>query len=253
MLLPLLEHFVFNKADDDSADNLAGETIRTLAALVEWLEWPQFRSLFKRYIGYLTSKEDMQKAIVRLIGGLMDGLNQAGRKNGYVTASQPAADDVEEGSETVAVADADAMDVDDEAKPANVPKTATLAPGSTLQPKKTVDLESMAFSQGGHLMSNKKCKLPEGSFKRAKKGYEEIHVPAPKQKTTAASDLVPIADLPAWAREAFPGTKSLNRVQSKLYPVAFGTDEPILLCAPTGAGKVGSLVILLYRDLNNTI
>ena len=147
----------------------------------------------------------------------------------------------------------DAMDVDDEAKPANVPKTATLAPGSTLQPKKTVDLERMAFSQGGHLMSNKKCKLPEGSFKRAKKGYEEIHVPAPKQKTTAASDLVPIADLPAWAREAFPGTKSLNRVQSKLYPVAFGTDEPILLCAPTGAGKVGSLVILLYRDLNNTI
>jgi U3 small nucleolar RNA-associated protein 20 len=115
ILLPLLEHFVFNKADDDSADNLAGETIRTLAALVEWLEWPQFRSLFKRYIGYLTSKEDMQKAIVRLIGGLMDGLNQAGRKKGYVTAAQPApAADGDEVAEVVADvdADADAMDVD---------------------------------------------------------------------------------------------------------------------------------------------
>ncbi|KAF2996478.1 U3 snoRNP protein [Curvularia kusanoi] len=113
MLLPLLEHFVFNKADDDSADNLAGETIRTLAALVEWLEWPQFRSLFKRYIGYLTSKEDMQKAIVRLIGGLMDGLNQAGKKKGYVTASQPAADKNED-SEMLADADVDTdtMDVD---------------------------------------------------------------------------------------------------------------------------------------------
>lgn len=144
----------------------------------------------------------------------------------------------------------DAMDVDDEAKPANVPKTATLAPGSTLQPKKTVDLESMAFSQGGHLMSNKKCKLPEGSFKRAKKGYEEIHVPAPKQKTTAASDLVPIADLPAWAREAFPGTKSLNRVQSKLYPVAFGTDEPILLCAPTGAGKTNVAMLTILNEMS---
>ncbi|XPS98877.1 U3 snoRNP protein [Ascochyta lentis] len=111
ILLPLLEHFVFNKADDDSADNLAGETIRTLAALVEWLEWPQFRSLFKRYIGYLTSKEDMQKAIVRLIGGLMDGLNQAGRKKGYVTASQPAAD-ADDTSEAETDADADAMDID---------------------------------------------------------------------------------------------------------------------------------------------
>ena len=131
----------------------------------------------------------------------------------------------------------DAMDVDEGTKQI-VPKTANIAPGSTVQPKATVDLESMAFSQGGHLMSNKKCKLPEGSFKRARKGYEEIHVPAPKQKPVVPGDLIPIEELPPWAREAFPGTKTLNRIQSKLYPVAFGTDEPILLCAPTGAGKV---------------
>jgi pre-mRNA-splicing helicase BRR2 len=133
----------------------------------------------------------------------------------------------------------DAMDVDDDSK-RNVPKTATLAPGSTLQPKRTVDLESMAFSQGGHLMSNKKCKLPEGSFKRARKGYEEIHVPAPKKKSIPDTELVPITDLPAWARPAFTIPK-LNPVQSKVYPIAFGTDEPILLCAPTGAGKVRSI------------
>lgn len=136
----------------------------------------------------------------------------------------------------------DAMDVD-EPKP-EVPKTATLAPGSTVQPKRTVDLESMAFSQGGHLMSNKKCKLPEGSFKRAKKGYEEIHVPAPKKKEIAAGELVPISDLPAWAREAFTVPK-LNPIQSKVYPIALGTDEPILLCAPTGAGKV-RLILSFY-------
>jgi pre-mRNA-splicing helicase BRR2 len=131
----------------------------------------------------------------------------------------------------------DAMDVDEQAKSTQVPKTATLAPGSVVQPKKTVDLESMVFSQGGHLMSNKTTKLPQGSFKRAKKGYEEIHVPAPKSKPVATGELVPITDLPEWARQGFPGLKTLNRVQSKLYPIAFGTDEPILLCAPTGAGK----------------
>ena len=131
----------------------------------------------------------------------------------------------------------DAMDVDEQAKSAQVPKTATLAPGSVVQPKKTVDLESMAFSQGGHLMSNKTTKLPQGSFKRAKKGYEEIHVPAPKSKPVVAGEFVPLTELPEWARQGFPGLKTLNRVQSKLFPVAFGTDEPILLCAPTGAGK----------------
>jgi len=132
--------------------------------------------------------------------------------------------------------ESDAMDIDNTAK-IEVPKTATLAPGSTVQPKRILDLESMAFSQGGHLMSNKKCKLPEGSLKRSKKGYEEIHVPAPKSKPATDSELVPITTLPAWARAAFTVPR-LNRVQSKLYPVAFGSEEPILLCAPTGAGKV---------------
>ncbi|KAJ7219396.1 putative RNA helicase [Mycena pura] len=141
----------------------------------------------------------------------------------------------------------DAMDVDDEVK-RQVPKTATLAPGSTLQPKRAVDLESMAFSQGGHLMSNKKCKLPEGSFKRARKGFEEIHVPAPKKKAIPDTELVPISDLPAWARPAFTVPR-LNPVQSKLFPIAFGTDEPILLCAPTGAGKTNVAMLTVLNEL----
>jgi pre-mRNA-splicing helicase BRR2 len=143
----------------------------------------------------------------------------------------------------------DVMDVD-EKKPA-VPKTATLAPGSTVQPKRMVDLESMAFSQGGHLMSNKKCKLPEGSFKRARKGYEEIHVPAPPKKQGGEDELVPVTALPEWARQAFTVPK-LNRVQSKLYPIAFGTDEPLLLCAPTGAGKVSTRPVMFspFQTLN---
>ncbi|KIM78188.1 hypothetical protein PILCRDRAFT_824660 [Piloderma croceum F 1598] len=148
-----------------------------------------------------------------------------------------------------AKAPTDAMDVDDQMKqPEAVPKTATLAPGSTVQPKRTVDLESMAFSQGGHLMSNKKCKLPDGSFKRARKGYEEIHVPAPKQKPPVAGEIVPVSDMPEWAREAFT-VPTLNRIQSKLYPVAFGTDEPILLCAPTGAGKTNVAMLTILNEM----
>ena len=90
----------------------------------------------------------------------------------------------------------DAMDVDEQAKSAQVPKTATLAPGSVVQLKKTVDLESTIFSQGGRLMSSKTTKLPQGSFKHAKKGYEEIYVPAPKSKPIATGEVVPITDLP---------------------------------------------------------
>lgn len=137
--------------------------------------------------------------------------------------------------------DGSAMQVD--AAP-SIPKT-NITAGSLVQPKGTVDLESMAFTQGGRLMTNKKCKLPEGSFKRSKKGYEEIHVPPPQKKVMKPGELVDIGDLPTWAQAAFKGAKTLNPVQSKLYPVAFGDDDPILLCAPTGAGKVG--VIHLTR------
>jgi len=135
-------------------------------------------------------------------------------------------------------ADGDAMDVDTKVAVSG-PSKGTLKPGEAAPPpRKTVDLESMAFAQGGRLMSNKKCKLPEGSFKRSKKGYEEVHVPAPKPAPLKDGELVPVSSLPEWAQAAFKGNPNLNRVQSRLYPVAFGTDEPILLCAPTGAGKV---------------
>ncbi|WFD43545.1 RNA helicase [Malassezia psittaci] len=126
---------------------------------------------------------------------------------------------------------------------------ATLAPGSTAQPRNTLDLESMAFSQGGHLNTNTKVRLPPGSFKRSKKGYEEIHIPAPDKKTVPASDLVPIKALPEWAQPAFPGATSLNAVQSKCYPVAFHSDEPMLLCAPTGAGKTNVAMLTILHEM----
>lgn len=150
-----------------------------------------------------------------------------------------------------AAAAGEVMDVDEKPQvQQNVPKTGTLAPGSTAQPRQMLDLEGMAFSQGGHLMSNKKCKLPEGSFKRSKKGYEEIHVPAPKKKDLDSSEQVPISSLPEWAQAAFPGIKHLNRVQSKLYPIAFGQDDPILLCAPTGAGKTNVAMLTFLNELS---
>ncbi|CAN9454176.1 unnamed protein product [Alternaria alternata] len=109
VLIPLLEHFVFNKGDDEAADSLLGETIKTLTSLTEGLEWPQFRSLLKRYIGYLTSKEDLQKPIIRLIAGLMDGLNHAARAKGYI-AKAASGQDEQVASENEEAPDA--MDVD---------------------------------------------------------------------------------------------------------------------------------------------
>lgn len=112
-------------------------------------------------------------------------------------------------------------------------------PSTMAQPRRTVDIDSLMFAQGGHLMSNKKVKLPQGSFKRTGKGFEEIHVPTPEKKPVAADEVpVRISSLPSWTHPVWGTTPSLNRIQSKVYPCAFQSDEPMLLCAPTGAGKV---------------
>lgn len=53
-------------------------------------------------------------------------------------------------------------------------------------------------------MANKMCKLPEGTFRKQHKGYEEVVVPAYKPKPFGANEhLVAIADLPEWSRAAF--------------------------------------------------
>ena len=144
------------------------------------------------------------------------------------------------------------MDLDDDAKERarKITTKATLAPGTVAQPRKGVDLEAMAFSQGGHLNTNAKVRLPEGSFKRSKKGYEEIHVPAPAKRTVPDGEIVPISSLPAWAQQAFPGATSLNPVQSRCYPVAFGEDDPMLLCAPTGAGKTNVAMLTILHEMS---
>ncbi|XP_027106928.1 DExH-box ATP-dependent RNA helicase DExH12-like [Coffea arabica] len=119
--------------------------------------------------------------------------------------------------------------------------------------RQLIDLDSLAFNQGGLLMANKRCELPEGSFRNQKKGYEEVHVPALKPKPLGpGEELVKISSIPDWAQPAFKGMTQLNRVQSKVYETAlFGADN-ILLCAPTGAGKtnVAMLTILQQIALN---
>ncbi|KAL9615228.1 MAG: hypothetical protein Q9167_000322 [Letrouitia subvulpina] len=75
--LPLVEHFVFEKAEDDNAHNVRAETLLTIGALVPGLEWRQFRAVFGRYLGYIQSKPDHTKTTIRLFGNVVDSLSQA--------------------------------------------------------------------------------------------------------------------------------------------------------------------------------
>ncbi|XP_010425675.1 PREDICTED: DExH-box ATP-dependent RNA helicase DExH12-like isoform X2 [Camelina sativa] len=118
--------------------------------------------------------------------------------------------------------------------------------------RQMLDLDSLAFDQGGLLMGEKKCDFPPGSYISHGKGYDEVHVPWVSKKVDSNEKLVKITEMPDWAQPAFKGMRHLNSVQSKVYDTALFKAENILLCAPTGAGKtnVAMLTILQQLELN---
>ncbi|EFX60172.1 hypothetical protein DAPPUDRAFT_278961, partial [Daphnia pulex] len=120
-------------------------------------------------------------------------------------------------------------------------------------PQQVLNLEDLAFAQGGHLMANKKCHLPDGSFRRQKKGYEEVHVPAAKPREFDPDSLARIDTLPRYAQPAFEGFKSLNVIQTALHKTALETDENLLICAPTGAGKTNSALLCMMREIGKHV
>ncbi|KAI5746607.1 hypothetical protein M8J77_005420 [Diaphorina citri] len=120
--------------------------------------------------------------------------------------------------------------------------------------RQVLDLEDLQFSSGSHFMSNKRCELPDGSFRKQRKGYEEVHVPALKPKPMGPDEtLVPIDKLPRYVQHAFEDFKTLNRIQSRLCKSALESDENLLLCAPTGAGKTNVALLCMLQEIGKHI
>lgn len=114
-------------------------------------------------------------------------------------------------------------------------KTASLSPASKKEPHYPHVYRSY---QAGNTLSfaGKKYGLPVGSERRQFEKYEEYFVPAGRKGTLGPGEkLVAISDLDGLCRNTFKGYKTLNRMQSLVFPVGYKTNENMLICAPTGA------------------
>jgi U3 small nucleolar RNA-associated protein 20 len=77
LFIPLLEHFIFDRAEGQDADNLAAEARNTIGLLSSSLEWPQYRAMLRKFIGYLDSKPEPEKHIIKLLERVTEALTNA--------------------------------------------------------------------------------------------------------------------------------------------------------------------------------
>ena len=107
--------------------------------------------------------------------------------------------------------------------------------------------------QGGNILNmfGKKFALPADSTREDNGLYEEISIPAATPAAVKSGErLVEIANLDNLCRGCFGNYKALNRIQSLVYPVAYGTNENMLICAPTGAGKTDIALMAILNQLS---
>ncbi|KFA60510.1 hypothetical protein S40285_07868 [Stachybotrys chlorohalonatus IBT 40285] len=84
--------------------------------------------------------------------------------------------------------------------------------------------------------------------------YEEYAIPAGAKGTLRPGEkLVKISDMDGMCRNTFKGYKTLNRMQSLVYPVGYKTSENMLICAPTGAGKTDAAMLTILHTIGQHV
>ena len=91
--------------------------------------------------------------------------------------------------------------------------------------------------------------LPKNAVRKKFKDYEEVYIPARKPDGANEEPRVQISEMEEWAQLAFKGYKELNRIQSRIFETAYNSNENLLVCAPTGAGKTNIAMISILHEL----
>ncbi|WAR07337.1 ASCC3-like protein [Mya arenaria] len=95
-----------------------------------------------------------------------------------------------------------------------------------------------------------KMALPDTLTRENNKIYEEVNIPpSDNAPTHVGENRVRIETLDEIAQMAFKNTKALNRIQSVVFETAYKTNENLLICAPTGAGKTNIAMLTILHEI----
>lgn len=134
-------------------------------------------------------------------------------------------------------------------------KHAPLAPAQTREEPRYPHVYKIYDTRNTLAVGGKKYGLPVGSKQIEEQRYTEVMVPATRGVSPVGPNqkLVQISSLDGLCRGTFKGYKTLNRMQSLLYDVAYKTSENMLICAPTGAGKTDAAMLTILNAISKNV
>ena len=104
-------------------------------------------------------------------------------------------------------------------------------------------------------ISGAKMTLPLGFIRNDQRRWEEITIPAPPPPPDTVTNEYKLIDvdkeLDEFGKIGFRGVKTLNRIQSIVFKTAFTTNENMLICAPTGAGKTNVALLTILNEIRS--
>mmetsp|Transcript_15719 Transcript_15719/g.29656 ORF Transcript_15719/g.29656 Transcript_15719/m.29656 type:complete len:2127 (-) Transcript_15719:145-6525(-) len=94
--------------------------------------------------------------------------------------------------------------------------------------------------------------LPRGTIREQHEDYEMVTIPATIRDPSQLCERIVLHDvMTSVERKAFSGTSSLNPMQSTVFKAAFHTNDNLLICAPTGAGKTNVAMLAVVAHLRD--
>uniref|UniRef100_A0A182M3Z2 Activating signal cointegrator 1 complex subunit 3 n=1 Tax=Anopheles culicifacies TaxID=139723 RepID=A0A182M3Z2_9DIPT len=115
------------------------------------------------------------------------------------------------------------------------------------------DSYSEARNHVGFIAGNK-IVLPENVERSDNKLYEEVKIPATDPPPLSiGSERIKISSLDEIGQIAFKGCTELNRIQSVVYSAAYNSNENLLVCAPTGAGKTNVAMLTIVYTIRQFV
>ncbi|KAF4088062.1 hypothetical protein AMELA_G00078530 [Ameiurus melas] len=105
-------------------------------------------------------------------------------------------------------------------------------------------------SKTSAFIGGSKMLLPESIRRENNKMFEQVEIPPNESMPIGFQEKpVYITELDEIGQLVFKGMKRLNRIQSIVFETAYNTNENMLVCAPTGAGKTNIAMLTVLHEI----